>query len=191
MPAGDEDDRVGLTPERTIGSRQLFRGRLLELCVDRVRLPDGGEADREVVHHPGAAAIVAVESSGTEPLVHLVRQYRYAVGDVLWEVPAGIVEPGESPEACARRELREEAGLVAGRWRRLGAIHTSPGFCDETIELFLATELERTDPDPEPGEQVEPHVVSLSRALAMIDEGAVTNGTAVVSILLAARLFGV
>jgi len=188
MLPGDEDDRVGLRPERSIGSRQLFKGRLLRLCVDRVRLPDGGEAERELVHHPGAAAVVPVEDPGTGPRVHLLRQYRHAVGGVLWEVPAGILEPGESPEACARRELREEAGLLAGRWRRLAAIYTSPGFCDEKIEMFLATDLRRTDSDPEPGEQVEPHVVTLSRALAMIDEGAITNGTAVASLLLVARL---
>ena len=188
MLSGDEDDRVGLRPERSIGSRQLFRGRLLQLCVERVRLPDGGEAERELVHHPGAAAVVPVQDSGTGPRVHLLRQYRHAVGGVLWEVPAGILEPGESPEACARRELREEAGLLAGRWKRLAAIHTSPGFCDEKVALFLATDLRRTDPDPEPGELVEPHVVTLSRALAMIDEGAITNGIAVASLLLVARL---
>ncbi len=182
---------MGLRPERTIGSRQLFRGRLLQLCVDRVRLPDGGEAEREVVHHPGAAAVVAIEDPGTEPRVHLLRQYRYAVGETLWEVPAGIVESGETPGACARRELREEAGLVAGRWRRLAAIRTSPGFSDETVELYLATDLERTDPDPEPGEQLEPHVVTLARALAMIDEGTITSGTAVASLLLAARVLEV
>lgn len=177
-----------MKPEKSIGSRQVFSGRLLRLCVDRVRLPGDGEAEREVVHHPGAAAVVPIEEAGTGPRVHLLRQYRYAVDDVLWEVPAGIVESGESAAACARRELREETGLLADRWERLGSIHTSPGFSDETVELFMATGLRLTDPDPEPGEQVERHEVGLERALEMVVEGTITNGVAVASLLLVGRL---
>ncbi len=167
----------------------MFKGRLLELCVDRVRLSDGTETEREIVHHPGAAAIVALEEGpGTEPGVHLLRQYRYAVGAVLWEIPAGIVEPGETPEVCARRELREETGLLAGTLERLLTIHTSPGFSDERVELFLARALEQTEPDLEEGETVEVHRLPLSRCLELIEDGAITNGIAVAGLLRVARL---
>jgi ADP-ribose pyrophosphatase len=181
---------VGLSPERTIGSRRVFDGRLLQLCVDRVSLPDGGEAERELVHHPGAAAVVPLDDPGTGPRVTLLRQYRYAVGAVLWEVPAGIVEPGESPEDCARRELREEAGLIAGTLRRLTAIETSPGFCDEKIDLFLATDLVEGDAEPEVGEVVELHRLDLERALEMVEDGSITNGVAVAALLLVGRQLG-
>lgn len=177
--------------ERTIGSHRVFRGRLLELRVDRVRLPGGGQSEREVVHHPGAAAVLPIRQTGTDPTVILLRQYRYAVGQVLWEMPAGTLEPGEEPEACARRELREETGYLAGRLRSLGSIWTSPGFCDERVWLFVATGLERGEPDPEPEEELEVEAMRLSDALGAVTDGRIADAKTTTSLLLARRVLGV
>jgi ADP-ribose pyrophosphatase len=124
-----------------LGTREIFRGRTIHVDVDRVRLPNGREMDMELVHHRGAAAVVPVLDDGA---VLLVRQYRYATGGWLLEVPAGKLDDGESPETCARRETEEESGYRPGKLQPLGWIWTTPGFADEKIWLFLATELQLT-----------------------------------------------
>jgi ADP-ribose pyrophosphatase len=124
-----------------LDSREVFRGRTVSLDVDRVRLPNGKEMDFEMIHHPGAAAVVPVLDDGT---ILLVRQYRYATGGYLLEVPAGKLDPGEAPETCALRETEEEVGYRPGKLQPLGWIWTTPGFADEKIWLYLATALEPT-----------------------------------------------
>src|SRR5262245_22640157 len=120
-------------------SRQIYKGRIVDLRLERVTLPNGHEIDLEVMHHPGASAVAAVDD---DKRVVLIRQFRHAAGGYIWELPAGILaSPDESPAECAARELREETGLVAGELRRLGTILTTPGFCDERIHLFLAQRL--------------------------------------------------
>ena len=133
--SGKEDRSQG---ER-LGSREIFRGRTFDVDVDRVRLPNGKEMDMELVHHRGAAAVVPVLEDGT---VLLVRQYRYATGGWLLEIPAGKIDGGEPPEVCAARETEEETGYRAGKLEPLGWIWTTPGFADEKIWLYLATDLE-------------------------------------------------
>ncbi len=127
----------------------VFRGRLIAVRVDETE-----RGPREVVEHPGAVAILAVNERGE---VLLVRQYRHGAGRSLWEIPAGTLEPGESPLRCAQRELWEETGLRARRWRKLGTFYTSPGFLNELMHLFLAEELEG-----EPGPQTEDEVAEIS-----------------------------
>ena len=124
-----------------LDSREDYRGRTVNLDVDRVRLPNGREMDFEMIHHPGAAAVVPLLDDGT---VLLVRQYRYATGGYLLEVPAGKLDPGEAPEPCALRETEEEVGYRPGKLQPLGWIWTTPGFADEKIWLYLATGLEPT-----------------------------------------------
>jgi ADP-ribose pyrophosphatase len=124
-----------------LDSREVFRGRTVHLDVDRVRLPNGKEMDFEMIHHPGAAAVVPVLDDGT---VLLIRQYRYATGGYLLEVPAGKLDKGEAPETCAIRETEEEVGYKPARLQALGWIWTTPGFADEKIWLYLATGLEPT-----------------------------------------------
>jgi ADP-ribose pyrophosphatase len=124
-----------------LATRDIFRGRTIHVAVDRVRLPNGREMDMELVHHSGAAAVVPLLADGS---VLLVRQYRYATGGWLLEIPAGKLDPGESPESCAVRETEEETGYRPGQLQPLGWIWTSPGFADEKIWLFLATGLEQT-----------------------------------------------
>lgn len=124
--------------EKTLAGETRFEGRLLKLRVDRVALPDGAEAEREVVAHPGGVAIAAI--TGADEIL-LVRQYRYPFSCVTREIPAGKREPGEDPLTGAKRELAEETGYAASSWRELGELWPTPGFCTETDRLYLATGL--------------------------------------------------
>ena len=116
--------------ELRISSEPAFQGRMLKVFVDKAKLPNGRTSTREVVRHPGAAAVLAVLADGR---ILLEKQYRYALGTVMYEIPAGKLDPGEEPEHCARRELAEETGYEADRWEYLTAIATTPGFTDEVI----------------------------------------------------------
>src|SRR6478735_2586481 len=120
------------------GRRDVHRGRVIHVTVDTVTLPNGRTIELDRVHHPGAAAVVAVD---TDDHVLMVRQYRFATGGSILEVPAGKRDGDEDPEHCARRELEEETGFRANTWAPLGYIWTTPGFCDERIWLYLATDL--------------------------------------------------
>lgn len=161
---------------------------MLDLDVDAVRFPDGSTGELEVIRHSGAAAVVALADPPEErdPRVVLLWQYRYAAAGRIYEVPAGRLDAGESPEACARRELREETGYEARAWRRLTAIYTTPGFTDERIHLFLAHDLERGEAADEPDEFIEVRLVPWSRAMAMIREGEVVDGKTVAALLFVA-----
>ena len=123
--------------EKTLESREVYRGRILRVREDRVRLPNGKEGVREVVEHPGGVGILALDGDD----VLLVKQYRYAFSRVLTEIPAGKREPGEDPFVTAQRELKEEIGATAEAWTDLGALIASPGCYGETLYLFLACEL--------------------------------------------------
>jgi ADP-ribose pyrophosphatase len=133
-----------------LATRSIYRGKVLDLSVDRVRLPNGAEADLELIHHMGAAVALPVETddAGT-PHALLVRQYRYPTGGWLLEVPGGKLDGGEDPRECARRELIEEIGRRPGELVPLGWIWTTPGFTDEKIWLFLGRDLAPADADPE------------------------------------------
>jgi 8-oxo-dGTP pyrophosphatase MutT (NUDIX family) len=136
-----------------IDSREVFRGKLSSVSVDRFRFPDGDESEREIVHHPGAVAMLAYD----DDVVYLVRQPREAVGeDALLELPAGKLDvEGESPLECAQRELVEEAGLRAASWETIKRIHVTPGWADEELHLFAVTELEQVEAAPSEGERSE------------------------------------
>jgi len=164
-------------------TRPVFRGRIIELRVEEVTLPNGHRVTLEIVHHPGAAAIVAVDAAGAVPLL---RQYRHAVGGYIWEVPAGTLGPDEAPEACARRELREETGLVAAQWSALGSIVTTPGFCDERIHLFLARELGDAAQALDADEVLTVERVPLARALDMVRDGAIEDAKSIAALTRAA-----
>jgi ADP-ribose pyrophosphatase len=174
-------------------TRRVHTGRVLNLDIDTVRFPDGSTGDLEVIRHPGAAAVVPLASpaDSADPVVLLLRQFRYAAGGPLWEIPAGRLEPGEAPDACAQRELREEAGARAGRLERLTTIWTTPGFTDETIHLFLATELTMVEANREPDEFIEVVARPLSEVLTAIKGGEISDAKTVVAILyMAGFVFG-
>ena len=121
--------------ETRVGGETLYRGKIVNVRLDRVALPDGREATREVVEHPGGVAIVALTDDGS---VLTVRQFRYPIGEVIQEIPAGKLEYGENPAECAARELREETGYVAARIEPLGVIYASPGVYGERLHLYFA-----------------------------------------------------
>lgn len=171
-----------------IDSKRLYQGRVLDLYVDRVRLPHGKVADMELVHHKGAAAVVPLLPDGQ---VILLSQYRYATGGRVLEIPAGGLEPDEDPEACARRELVEETG-----WRvpddaemiSLGWIWTTPGFTDEKIWLYLARDLEETEQDLDRDEILTVETMPFADAVEKAREGRIHDGKTVCGLLRAAQI---
>jgi len=168
-------------------TREIYKGRIVDLRLDEVDLPNGQSVTLEVVHHPGAAAVVAVDTEGA---VTLIRQFRHAARGFIWEVPAGTLGAGETPEACARRELCEEAGLVAKSWTALGSILTTPGFCDERIHLFLARELGDAVQSLDPDEVLTVTRVPLRRALEMVRSGEIEDAKSIAALHRAAVELG-
>lgn len=166
--------------ERLIASRTAFDGGLLTVRVDEVQTASGRRATREVVSHPGAAAVVPLLPEGR---VVLIRQYRHAAGRTLWELPAGILGPGEAPEECARRELIEEAGYEAGNLSLLFSTYLSPGYSGELIHIFRAGDLRPVPARLEPDEEIVPVAVPLEDAVAMVRRGEVQNAAAICGLL--------
>lgn len=168
-----------------ISSRRVYTGRIINLDIDTVAFPSGSTGELEMIRHPGAAAVVPFleDPGGPDPLVVLIRQFRHAANGYVWEVPAGRLDPGETPEQCARRELEEEAGLVAHELRWLTTIYTTPGFTDERIHLFLAHQLEPGAPRPEADEFVEIHRLRWSAVLGLICQGEIVDGKTLASLL--------
>lgn len=179
-------------PGRLNGAR-VWQHRFLDAHVDRVRFPDGSEGEQVLIHHPGAAAVVPVLSDprGSDPQILLIRQYRYAVGGLLWEIPAGRLEPNEAPIDCARRELREETGCQCERLEPLTWLWTTPGFTNEKIHLFMATGLTQGMAAREADEFMEVVPLPLSEILAMIQRGEITDAKTQVAILYVAGFTGV
>lgn len=174
------------------GSRRVHTGRVLNLDLDTVQFPDGTTGELEIIRHPGAAAVVPLASptGSADPVVLMLKQFRYAAGGPLWEIPAGRLEPGETPDACAQRELREEAGATAGRLQHLTTIWTTPGFTDEKIHLFLATELTMVAASREPDEFIEVVARPMSEVLLSIKRGEIGDAKTVVAILYLAYVSG-
>ena len=177
-------EQVSDVKDRT-ATRRVYTGRVVNLDVDTVRYPNGESGELEMIQHPGAAAVIPVLSGWDDPQLLLIRQYRYAAGGPIWEIPAGRLEYGESPEACARSELLEEAGATAARWQRLTTIYTTPGFTDERIHLFAAFDLvvKPEDQRPEPDEFLDLETVPTSQALAMIRDGELVDAKTAVAVL--------
>lgn len=174
-----------------LDSEKVYEGRIISLRRDTVAMPGGGSSVREVVHHPGAVAVVALDD---EDRIVLLRQYRHPVGRHLWELPAGLRdEDGEPPLETAKRELAEEVQLAAGRWSLLLSIYNSPGFADELVHVFLAEELSDADrPDGFTVEHEEADMtverVPLADAVQRVFDGDIRNSSAVAGVLAAAQL---
>jgi len=168
-----------------LATRRMYSGKVVRLDVDTVRFPDGSTGELELIRHPGAAAVIpcASDPAGPDPTILMIRQFRYATGGDLWEIPAGTLATGEAPEACARRELREEVGVIAERVERLTSIWTTPGFTDEMIHLFWATGLTLGSAAREPDEFIEVVPRPLSQVLSGIRDGEVRDAKTVAAIL--------
>jgi ADP-ribose pyrophosphatase len=185
-----ERDSLAVTDRPTatvLETRSVHRGRVLDLRVERVRLPNGGETELELIRHPGAAAMVPLTDGGD---VLLVRQYRHATGGWILEVPAGKLDAGEPPATCAARELVEEVGCRAGELIELGWIWTTPGFTDERIWLFLARGLTSAPQNLEDDEVLEVEKVPFARAVELVHSGGICDGKSVAALLLAAQWLG-
>lgn len=172
-----------------ISTRPVHDGRIVKLSMDTVRFPDGSTGELEMVRHPGAAAILPVVGSAAEenPEILLIRQYRYASGGYLYEIPAGLpLGPGEGWDDCARRELEEETGHRAGQVTRLTRIHSTPGFTDEVIHLYVAEGLRPGQSRLDQDEFVEVHRMRFSEALGMARSGAITDAKTIATLLWAA-----
>lgn len=180
----NENETPGL-----IERKPVHKGRIVDLSIDTVRFPNGKTGELEMIRHSGASAVLPVLSDpeAEDPQILLIRQYRYASGGYMLEVPAGRPDqPGEDWEVCARRELEEETGMVAGTMIKLTEIFTTPGFTDEKIHLYMATDLTRGETKLDEDEFLDTEVMQLSEALGMIRDGGIQDGKTICTILYAA-----
>ena len=170
--------------ERTLRSEHPWSGRRIRVRVDEVERADGHRTTREVVEHPGAVAILAWDGAQ----LAMVRQWRHATKAVLLEIPAGTLEPDEPPIETARRELAEEVGLAAATWTEGPRFYTAPGFCDELMHLYLATDLRNdTSGESDADEVLEPCWMTLPEALAAIEDGEIRDAKTIVGVSWLAR----
>ena len=189
VTAADLDaTRPGTKPDAHIASERIHTGKVVKLDRDRIRYPDGSEAEVDIVRHSGASAVVPFLSDpeGEDPQILLLRQYRYAAGGYLYEIPAGRLDPDEAPLACAVRELKEETGCTAKQIEPLTTMVTTPGFTDERIHLFMATDLTMGQAEREKDEFADVVVMRLSEALELIQRGEIIDGKTAFGILFAA-----
>jgi ADP-ribose pyrophosphatase len=159
--------------------KNVFRGRVIEVNIERVQLPNDAVADLEIIHHPGGAAVVAVNERREICLLH---QFRHAANGWLWELPAGKIDNREPPLQTAQRELEEEAGVIAASWQSLGDIVSSPGVFTEVIHLFLATGLRVAAAKPEEHEVLEIHWKPIAEVLQMAQDGELRDAKSLVGI---------
>ena len=164
-------------------SRKIgYRGKVYTIVADQVREPQGVVALREIIRHHGSVVVLAVDDSTSPPRVLLERQYRYAADEYLWELPAGHIDPGEAPAQAAKRELLEETGLTAKRWKRALKFYVSPGILDETMEVYLATGLTLGEAQPEDDERIQTRFFPLPAALKMAQDGTIRDAKTLTSL---------
>jgi ADP-ribose pyrophosphatase len=175
--------KLGKKGLQVLSSKVVYQGKVFKVTSDKVKEPNGITATRDVIRHSGSVVVLAVDETSDEPRVLLERQYRYAAQSYLWELPAGRIDPGESALAGAKRELIEETGYRAKKWKRVLRFYASPGFLDETMEIFLARELTSGEAQPEADEVIECHLVRLSEAIDMIFSGKIHDGKAIAGVL--------
>ena len=169
-----------MTKTELFESNQIFLGKVIQVHVDKVLLPNGNQAVMEVIRHPGAAAVLPITADNE---VILLKQFRYATGDSIYEIPAGKIEPNEAPAQCAHRELMEEAGVKANQLTPMGWIWTTPGFTDEKIHLFAAQDLEPVPQKLEEDEIVSVHKLALRDALRKAQRGEINDAKSVCALL--------
>jgi ADP-ribose pyrophosphatase len=160
-------------------TKNIYKGKVVTLNIDRVRLPNGETVDLETIRHPGAAAAVPLKDDGT---VVLIRQFRHAAGGFIYEIPAGKLHPGEDPLHCATRELEEEVGYRASSFELLSSIFTAPGFADEVIHVYMATGLTRGRQQLDRDEVLDVIEMPLSKAVAHIEDGTIRDAKTIVGL---------
>ncbi len=175
---------------RVVSSKVTYRGPVFYVTSDRVQEPGGIVVRRDVVRHTGSVVIMVVDDSGREPRVLLARQYRHPAKRYLWELPAGRIDEGESELAGAKRELMEETGYTAERWKRVLFYWASPGFLDETMAVYMATGLKRGKAKPEEDEVIQKRMFPLSQLVRMVMRGAIPDGKTIAAVLWLAQASG-
>ena len=168
---------------KVLASREVFRGPVFRVTSDKVIEPGGIRARRDIVRHPGSVVILAVDETGSQPRILLERQYRHAVQEYLWELPAGRIDHGEAELVAAKRELLEETGFTASHWQRMFKCYVSPGFMDETMAIYLARGLRAGEAQPEADEVIRKRMVPLPDALRMVRNGTIHDGKTISAIL--------
>jgi len=184
--------KIGIERATVLSSKVVYQGPLFCVRHDRLIEPGGRTNERDVIRHNGSVVILAIDNSKNkrDPWVVLERQYRHAANQYLWELPAGKLDAGETPLAGAQRELAEETGYRAKKWRPLVEYYASPGFLGESMKVFLAEGLQPGETHLEADEEIELRLVKLSELLKMIEKGAILDGKTLTSVLLYARLQG-
>ena len=160
-------------------TKNIYKGRIVNLNLETVTLPNGATVELEIIHHPGAAAVVPMKDDRT---VVLIRQYRHAVGGYIYEIPAGKLHPGEDPRECAQRELEEEIGYKAGRLAQVTSAYTTPGFTDEVIHIYKATQLQRGTQNLGHDEVLEIAEFPLEKTITMIRDGVIKDAKTIVGL---------
>jgi len=183
MPKPSQKPASKRKQERIVSSRTAYRGPVFTVTTDDVEEPNGVRARRDVIHHSGSVVVLAVDDSTAPPRVLLERQYRHAATDYLWEIPAGRIDPGEHELKAAQRELLEETGYTAARWRRILKFYASPGFVAETMSVFLATGLRAGQAQPEDDEVIFKKMVPLPTAVRMVLRGTIRDAKTISSVL--------
>lgn len=169
---------------KVLKKTQLHRGRVFALIRERISLPNGATIDLDIIRHPGAAAMIPLNEHGS---LVMIRQYRHAIGEYIWEIPAGTLNPDESPLECAKRELIEETGYSATEWEELGTIIPVPGYSDEKIHIFLAQGLQSARQNLDPDEILHVREIPLEEALHMAETGEIKDSKTISSLFLLRR----
>lgn len=175
--------RSGKAQAQVVSSREVYRGPVFWVTADEVLEPGGVRARRDIVRHTGSVVILAVEQSRSEPHILLVRQYRHAAQQFLWELPAGRNDKGEAGLAAAKRELREETGYAAAKWKRILKFYASPGFLAETMSIYLARGLRPGIAQPEEDERISTRLFPLSDAVRMVMSGKILDAKTIAGVL--------
>jgi ADP-ribose pyrophosphatase len=168
---------------KVISSQEVYHGPAFLVTADEVLEPSGVRTRRDIVHHSGSVVILAIEEEKSEPRVLLERQYRHAARQMLWELPAGRIDEGENDLHAAKRELLEETGYTASRWRRILQFYASPGFLAEAMNLYFARDLRAGPAQPEADEVIQVRMVPLSAAVRMVMRGTIKDGKTIAGIL--------
>jgi len=171
--------------EKTVSRKQVYNGNIINVERLTVTLPNGKEASRDVVLHPGASVVIPIGDDGS---IYLVRQYRKPIEKVSLELPAGKLDPGEDPEVCARRELEEETGLTAGKFKHLISIHTTPGFSNEVLHLYAAAELKEGDAHTDEDEFLSTEKVKIEELINLILNHEITDAKTIIGAFLAEKI---
>lgn len=168
---------------RVLSSRIAFRGKVFHVTSDEVVEPNGVHAKRDIVRHQGSVVVLPVDTTGNTPRVLLIRQYRYAPDEMMWEIPAGRIDDGEQPLEAGKRELAEETGFTARKWKRALSFYASPGFMNEMMHILLAEDLTSGKATPEEDERISKRFFPLATVVNMINTGKIRDGKTIAGVL--------